>query len=153
VILTGWKEIAAYLRCGVRTAQRWERHELPIKRPVPDRRSHVIADSERIDSWLHEGAFHRNGDQRTFGNLQRTRELLGQMSVTTGTLRLNMQNLTKRLTALGMNREQDTSNMKNGTRRSPPPRVEVPLPFDHGSPDLIAVVTALRRLPISSAVR
>ena len=29
VLLTGWKEIAAYLRFGIRTVQRWERLGLP----------------------------------------------------------------------------------------------------------------------------
>ena len=57
VLLTGWKEIAGHLRCGVRTVQRWEQFGLPVMRP---RLSHssghprglVMADSERLDSWV-----------------------------------------------------------------------------------------------------
>ena len=30
MILSGWKEMAQYLRCSVRTAQRWQ--DLPVKR-------------------------------------------------------------------------------------------------------------------------
>ena len=38
MILTSWKEIASHLNYAVRTAQRWEQHGLPVRRP--------------IDSWL-----------------------------------------------------------------------------------------------------
>jgi len=34
MILSGWKEIASYLHCGVRTVQRWEVDGLPIYRPA-----------------------------------------------------------------------------------------------------------------------
>jgi hypothetical protein len=52
MILSGWKDIANYLRCGVRTVQRWEADGLPVHRPTPGRRSHVIAYSEEIDGWV-----------------------------------------------------------------------------------------------------
>lgn len=52
MILTGWKEIANYLRCGVRTVQRWERDALPVIRPSPGSRAHVIAYSEHLDRWM-----------------------------------------------------------------------------------------------------
>jgi hypothetical protein len=52
--LQSWKEIAAYLKRGVRTAQRWERCAgLPVRRPRPGDRSPVFAFPEEIDSWLH----------------------------------------------------------------------------------------------------
>jgi len=38
MILSGWKEIASYLHCGVRTVQRWEMDGLPIRRPLPGKR-------------------------------------------------------------------------------------------------------------------
>ena len=37
MMLTSWKEIASHLNCAVRTAQRWERHGLPVRRPIPGR--------------------------------------------------------------------------------------------------------------------
>lgn len=56
MILSGWKEIADYLHCGVRTVQRWERNGLPIRRPTAGKRSHVIARSEELDQWVRSGS-------------------------------------------------------------------------------------------------
>lgn len=54
MVLTSWKNIARYLNCGVRTAQRWERHsQLPVHRVSSSKRSQVIALSEDIDKWVH----------------------------------------------------------------------------------------------------
>ena len=52
--LQSWKEIAAYLKRGVRTAQRWERCAgLPVRRPRPGDRSPVFAFPDEIDQWMH----------------------------------------------------------------------------------------------------
>ena len=52
--LQSWKEIAAYLKRGVRTAQRWERCAgLPVRRPRPGDRSPVFAFPDEIDRWMH----------------------------------------------------------------------------------------------------
>lgn len=52
--LQSWKEIAAYLRRGIRTAQRWERSAgLPVHRPRPGDRSQVFAFPTELDEWLH----------------------------------------------------------------------------------------------------
>jgi len=56
MILSGWKEIAQYLHCGVRTVQRWEGEGLPVHRPSPHKRSHVIAYSEELDRWIRTGS-------------------------------------------------------------------------------------------------
>jgi hypothetical protein len=52
-VLNSWKEIASYLRCGVRTVQRWE-HDLglPVRRPWGKQRSSVIAVAEDLDEWV-----------------------------------------------------------------------------------------------------
>lgn len=51
--LESWKEIAAYLRRGVRTVQRWERTEgLPVHRHHHDKRGTVYAFRHEIDVWL-----------------------------------------------------------------------------------------------------
>lgn len=55
MILNSWKEIATYLRCSVRTAQRLERAGMPVRRPAGHLRSAVVAFSEEIAIWL-EGA-------------------------------------------------------------------------------------------------
>jgi hypothetical protein len=52
VLLNGWKEIAAYLRCGVRTVQRWEQLGLPVARVRPGKRGPVVARSESLDKWI-----------------------------------------------------------------------------------------------------
>jgi len=51
--LDGWKEIAAYVARGVRTAQRWERElGLPIHRMRTGTGEVVFADKAEIDAWL-----------------------------------------------------------------------------------------------------
>jgi hypothetical protein len=52
-LLNSWKEIAAYLGRGVRTAQRWERDlSLPVRRPRGKDRSAVIAFTDELDRWM-----------------------------------------------------------------------------------------------------
>jgi hypothetical protein len=53
IVLSSWKEIAAFLKCGIRTAQRWERNEeLPVHRHIHQRRGTVYAYANEIDTWL-----------------------------------------------------------------------------------------------------
>lgn len=56
MILEGWKDVAKHLGCGVRTAQRWERLGMPVRRPGSGRRSAVLAISEELDAWLNDFA-------------------------------------------------------------------------------------------------
>ena len=50
--LNSWKEIAGYLNCGVRTAQRWERTEgLPVRRHLHQTLASVYALTSEIDRW------------------------------------------------------------------------------------------------------
>lgn len=58
-VLNGWKEIATYLRRGLRTVQRWEElYELPIRRPAGKDRASVFALTEELDQWLSESWRH-----------------------------------------------------------------------------------------------
>jgi len=53
--LSSWKEIAGYLRQGVRTVQRWELEcKLPVYRINHSPRSPVFAFPSEIDAWLRE---------------------------------------------------------------------------------------------------
>ena len=52
MLLNGWKEIATYLRCGVRTVQRWEALGLPVMRVRPGKRGPVVAQTEGLDAWI-----------------------------------------------------------------------------------------------------
>jgi Tol biopolymer transport system component len=50
--LDSWKEIAAYLKRGVRTVQRWEHTAgLPVHRLAQDRQSSVFAYKPELDAW------------------------------------------------------------------------------------------------------
>ncbi|GEM_PF-1440975 len=52
--LTSWKEIAEYLGCTVRTAQRWERDSrLPVFRVTGKPGRRVFAYTDALDEWLH----------------------------------------------------------------------------------------------------
>lgn len=55
--LTSWKEIAEYLDCTVRTAQRWERESLlPVYRVTGEPGRRVFAYTDALDEWLHRSA-------------------------------------------------------------------------------------------------
>jgi Tol biopolymer transport system component len=50
--LDSWKEIAAYLRRDVTTAQRWEKREgMPVHRHLHDKLGSVYAFSSELDAW------------------------------------------------------------------------------------------------------
>jgi hypothetical protein len=55
MILNSWKEIASYLRCSVRTAQRLERSGMPVRRPAGHLRSAVVAFTDEVDAWMVTG--------------------------------------------------------------------------------------------------
>ena len=50
-LLSGWKEIAEHLHLGVRTAQRWERLGLPVRRVSDSPCSPVVAIPDELDLW------------------------------------------------------------------------------------------------------
>jgi len=50
--LDSWKEVAAYLKRGARTVQRWEREKgLPVHRLRPDKLGSVFAYKSELDAW------------------------------------------------------------------------------------------------------
>jgi hypothetical protein len=52
-VLSSWKDIAQYLKRGVRTVQRWESElALPVRRRRGKRRAGVSAIRSEIDIWL-----------------------------------------------------------------------------------------------------
>lgn len=57
--LTSWKEIAQYMRSGVRTVQRYERElGLPVRRPTGKSRGAVMATRAEIDAWVAAAPIH-----------------------------------------------------------------------------------------------
>lgn len=53
-ILNGWKEIGECLNLTSRTAQRWERLGLPVRRVSSSKRSPIVALSDEIETWVRE---------------------------------------------------------------------------------------------------
>ena len=53
--LDSWKEIAAYLKRGTRTVQRWEREQgLPVHRLGGRKQGSVFAYKPELDGWWHQ---------------------------------------------------------------------------------------------------
>ncbi|HUO27382.1 MAG TPA: hypothetical protein VMU61_17060 [Candidatus Aquilonibacter sp.] len=50
-LLSGWKEIAEHLHLTVRTAQRWERLGLPVRRVSDSACSPVVAIPDELELW------------------------------------------------------------------------------------------------------
>ena len=63
-ILSSWKEIAAYMNCGVRTCIRWEKEAgLPVHRLEGKPKSFVSAYPHELDAWL-EKKLNSNTDKK-----------------------------------------------------------------------------------------
>ena len=81
MVLSGWKAIANYLKGGTRTVQRWEKEAgLPVLRPRPGPRGHVIAYSEQLDRWLKYSNGHRPDIPKIESEIHRTQQLLLRLS-------------------------------------------------------------------------
>ena len=66
MLLNSWKEIAAYLKCGVRTAQRWQRDlHMPVMRVRDSQRGPVIADTKELDDWIRRRSSEVSSDRYT----------------------------------------------------------------------------------------
>ena len=53
MLLNSWKDIAKYLNCGLRTAQRWEADlKMPVTRVRPGKRGPVLSDTDHLDRWI-----------------------------------------------------------------------------------------------------
>jgi len=101
VILTGWKEIAAHLRRGVRTAQRWERMGLSVKRVTNSPRAPVVADSEELDAWmLRNPVVIGARSPKTRATIRRAQELRAEAQQTREALQRTMEALRRELDLL-----------------------------------------------------
>lgn len=67
-IVTSWKEIAAYLKVRVRTAQRWEKElGLPVHRMNKLDKAYVFAYTDELDKWFEKRIRSRNILKRFYG--------------------------------------------------------------------------------------
>ena len=109
MILSGWKAIAGYLGCGVRTVQRWEQNGLPVNRPAPGNRSHVVARSEDIDVWIQQSASRANKSKSgsdLINNLARLRRLRQEVKLATKELQLRLAAVKKELAEIRRKRRR-----------------------------------------------
>jgi len=106
MILTGWKEIGLHLRCAPRTAQRWERSGLPVKRPIPGQRSHIIADSELLDAWLRHSEFWRNQGLDRLTHIYHGRSLRAEVQQSRQTLLARMATLRRQVATVSRGLEK-----------------------------------------------
>jgi len=76
-LLSGWKEIAEHLHLTVRTAQRWERLGLPVRRVSDSACSPVVAIPDELELWartrevkatVNEEIQHRNQELAQLSN-------------------------------------------------------------------------------------
>ena len=101
MVLSGWKAIANYLKGGTRTVQRWEKEAgLPVLRPRPGPRGHVIAYSEQLDRWLKYSNGHRPDIPKIESEIHRTQQLLLRLSEERRNMRLRLDGLRHQLALL-----------------------------------------------------
>jgi TolB-like protein/tetratricopeptide (TPR) repeat protein len=63
--LDSWKEIAAYVKRDITTAQRWEKREaMPVHRHVHDKRGSVYAYRSELDAWLRGRALRMEEEEK-----------------------------------------------------------------------------------------
>jgi transposase len=89
LILSSWKEIAAFFGKGVRTVQRWERQfNLPVRRPFGSDKKIVLARTAELERWMGQQTSPAEplAVQQAFERVQHMRTLV-----------LNMQKQTERL--------------------------------------------------------
>src|SRR5260370_41803440 len=76
--LDSWKEIASYLKKGIRTVQRWERTEgLPIHRLGQDRTGSVFAYKSELDTWWQQQSRRLDGQAESGEAAERPRLMAG----------------------------------------------------------------------------
>ncbi len=78
-ILNSWKEIASYLKRGLRTVQRWEADlGMPVRRPRGRGRSAVIAIRSELDNWINACPLATKPSNKPYDN-EKTQRLLEQL--------------------------------------------------------------------------
>ena len=108
MVLYGWKEIAHYMGCGIRTAQRRQREGLPVKRITEGPRAHVIALSDEIDMWLRNVHSTSAVPVGVLNDIQRTRALRFKLRREAETLRFRMRALRQGLATFRVKKNVNT---------------------------------------------
>lgn len=105
VLLMGWKEIASHLRCGVRTAQRWASHGMPVRRLGSGPKGRAVADSKLLDAWLSQGGQIKE-EMLSQGIITQSEKLLAELNFSQQTLREGLRSLKEQISSLRAMRER-----------------------------------------------
>lgn len=100
MILSGWKQIANYMQCSVRTAQRWEEYGLPVRRPIRGGRGQVVAQSADIESWLRSNQLQRAVDLDVIATIVKAKKLCDEVQQSRDMLLLRVEALRKQIAIL-----------------------------------------------------
>jgi len=129
VRLTGWKEIATYLRTSVRTVQRWERNEaLPIHRHYHGKGSTSYALSEELDSWLSSRSLRSRGGKDRVPSIGVMFDVIGQQDALINKLRVvieGQRNLSRQIAKVRP--DSGSEPLPSTSKRRPAVRSELQL--------------------------
>lgn len=116
VLLSGWKEIASHLRCGVRTAQRWAANGLPVQRVGSGPRAHVMADSELIDRWIRHGGRLQMDNAKAEDLIRHSSKLLKEIEELRKSLQEGVRSLHRGISMLRI-KQANLRNLRAKARR------------------------------------
>jgi hypothetical protein len=103
--LQGWKEISGYLKCGIRTAQRWEKHGLPVRQLKTNNRksnlrSPVFAFSAELDDWIKLGGVRQPSRISSLELVRRSAQLRAEVREARLGLRARLESLHQEIATL-----------------------------------------------------
>jgi hypothetical protein len=116
--LSGWKQIASHLRCGVRTAQRWAAERgLPVQRIGHGPKPHLVAYPELINEWVRNGGPVRLDASDSKALIAKSKKLRADSQVARRTLRDGVHLLHDNLSAF-RDRQIDFRKMRERCKSS-----------------------------------
>jgi hypothetical protein len=116
--LQGWKEISGYLKCGIRTAQRWEKQGLPVRQLGKGRRSPVFAFSEELDEWVKRGGLRQLSPNGNSELVQHSAQLRAQIRESREHLKAQLQTLWEGITTLRNIKDRKGSRVSDKSGRA-----------------------------------
>src|SRR5215472_10674778 len=117
MLLSGWKEIATHLRCGVRTAQRWSKRGLPVRHIGRGPKPPVVAHSVLIDGWVRYGGPVRLDEIDTKAIIAKSKKLRAEIQVARRSLRESVHTLRDGLSTF-RNKQIDFRKMREHNKAS-----------------------------------
>ena len=84
----------------MRTAQRWAKRGLPVRRVGRSPKAPVVADSELVDAWVRHGGRIPLDALKTEAIIAQSKKLLTELSVSQRTLLEGLRSLNKQVSSL-----------------------------------------------------